>query len=143
MENTNNNANHLCFFYRYNEIQAMHIKGDNIEIMNGVDTSDIINEPIDSFMKRYQEGLETKMKRSSYIFEHVGLLEDHLHKISLNRGSSYIKSFEWLYNKGVTLNPKNTKDSNCFQYAIIAALNHQNIDHHPERISKLKPFINN
>ena len=46
-------------------------------------------------------------------------------------------------NKGVTINPKNTKDNNCFQYAIIAALNYQNIDHHPERISKLKPFINN
>ena len=30
-----------------------------------------------------------------------------------------------------------------FQYEITAALNHQNIDHHPERISKLKPFINN
>ena len=130
-------------FIDNNETQEMHTKSDNIEIMNGVDTSDIINELIDSFMKRYQEGLETKMKGSSYIFEHIDLLEYHLHKISLNRGSSYIKSFEWLYNKGVTLNPKNTKDSNCFQYAIIAALNHQNIDHHPERISKLKPFINN
>ena len=30
-----------------------------------------------------------------------------------------------------------------FQYAIIAALNYHNIDNHPERISKLKPFINN
>ena len=60
----------------------------------------------------------------------------------LNRGSSYIESPEWLKNKGVTINPKNTKD-NCFQYAIIAALNYQNINHHPERISKLKPFINN
>ena len=30
----------------------------------------------------------------------------------------------------------------CLQYAITAALNHQNISHHPERISKLKPFIN-
>ena len=95
------------------------------------------------FMKRYQEGLETKTKGSSYIFKHVDLLEYHLHKISLNRGSSYIKSFEWLYNKGVTLNPKNSKDSNCFQYAIIAALNHHNIDRHPERISELKPFITN
>ena len=61
----------------------------------------------------------------------------------LNRGSSYIESPEWLKNKGVTINPKNTKDNNCFQYAITAALNYQNIDHHPERISKLKPFINN
>ena len=31
----------------------------------------------------------------------------------------------------------------CFQQAITAALNHQNINHHPESISKLKPFVNN
>ena len=111
--------------------------------MNGTDTINAINELIDSFMKRYQEGLETKMKGSSYIFERIDLLEYHLHKISLNRGSSYIKSPEWIKNKGVTINPKNTKNNNCFQYAITAALNYQNIDHHPERISKLKPFINN
>ena len=81
-------------FIDNNETQAMHTKSDNIEIMNSVDTSDIINELIDSFMKRYQEGLETKMKGSSYIFEHIDLLQYHLHKINLNRGGSYIKSFE-------------------------------------------------
>ena len=90
--------------------------------MNGTDTSDAINKLISSFMKRYQEGLETKMKASSYIFEHIDLLEYHLHKISLNRGSSYIDSPIWIKNKGVTVNPKNTKDNNCFQYAITAAL---------------------
>ena len=36
-------------------------------------------------------------------------------------------------NKGTTINPKNTKDDNCFQDAKIAALNYQNIDSHPER----------
>ena len=30
----------------------------------------------------------------------------------------------------------------CCQYAITAALNNQNIKDHPERISKLGPFIN-
>ena len=30
----------------------------------------------------------------------------------------------------------------CFQYAITAALNHQNIGHHTDRISELRPFIN-
>ena len=128
-------------FIDKNETQVMHTKSDNVEIMNGTDTSDAINKLINSFMKRYQEGLETKMKGSSYIFERIGLLEYHLHKISLNRGSSYIKSPEWLHNKGVTINTKNTKNDNCFQYAITAALNHHNIDHHPERISKLGPFI--
>ena len=129
-------------FIDKNETQVMHTKSENVKIINGTDTSDAINELIDSFMKRYQEGLETKMKGSNYIFERIDLLEYHLHKISLNRGSSYIESPEWLKNKGVTINTKN-KDNKCFQYAITAVLNYQNIDHHPERISKLKPFVNN
>ena len=130
-------------FIDKNETQVMHTKSDNVEIMNGTDTGDAINKLINSFMKRYQEGLETKMKGSSYIFERIDLLEYHLHKISLNRGNSYIESPEWLESKGVTINPENTNNNNCFQYAITPALNHHNIDHHPERISKLRPFINN
>ena len=54
-------------FIDKNKTQVMHTKSDNVKIMNGTDTSDAINELIDSFMKRYQEGLETKMKGSSYI----------------------------------------------------------------------------
>ena len=142
MKNTDNNENNLYFFYR-NKTQVMHTKSDNVEIMNGTDTSDAINKLISSFMKRYQEGLESKMKGSRYIFERTDLLEYHLHKISLNRGSSYIDSPIWIKNKGVTINPKNTNNNNCFQYAITAALNYQNIGHHSERISRLKPFINN
>ena len=49
----------------------------------------------------------------------------------------------WIKHKKVTINTKNTKDNNCFQYATTAALNYQNIIYHPERISKLEPFINN
>ena len=43
-------------FIDKNETQVMHTKSDNIEIMIGTDTSDTINELIDSFRKRYQEG---------------------------------------------------------------------------------------
>ena len=129
-------------FIDKNETQVMHTKSDNVEIMNGTDTSDAINKLINSFMKRYQEELVSKMKGSSYILQRIDLLEYHLHKISLNRGSSYIKSPEWLHNKVVTINTKNTKNNNCFQYAITAPLKHHNIDHHLEIISKLGPFIN-
>ena len=108
----------------------MHTKSDNITIMRGVENEDIINELFNTFRKRYQEGLETKMRGSSFTFERIDLLKYHFHKISLNRGSSYIKSPEWIKNKGVT-NPKNTKDNNYFQHAIIVALNHQSIKHHP------------
>ena len=82
----------FIYFIDRNKTQLMHTKSDNVEIMNGTDTSDAINNLINSFMKRYQEGLETKMKGSSYIFERIDLLEYHLYKISLNRGSSYIDS---------------------------------------------------
>ena len=125
-----------------NEIREMYTKSDNITVMIGIETEDDINELFNTFCKRYQEGLETKMKGSSFTFERIDLLEYHLHKINLNRGSSYIESPDWIKNKGVTINPKNIKDNNCFQYAITAALNYQNIDHHPEIISELKPFIN-
>ena len=130
-------------FTNSNQTREMHTKSDNIVIMRGFETEDVINELFNTFRKRYQEGLETKMRESSFKFQSINLLEYALHKISLNRGSSYIESPEWMHNKGTTINPKNTKDNNCFQYAIIAALNHHNINNHPERISKLKPFIDN
>ena len=55
-------------------------------------------------------------------------------------GSLYIDSPEWLKNKKATINPKNN-DNNCFLYALTVALNYQNINNNPERISKIKPFI--
>ena len=121
----------------------MHTKSDNIEVMNGIETNDAINELFNSFLRRHQKGLETKIKGSGYIFDKADLLAYHLHKISLNRGSSYIHSPEWLKNKRATINPKNTRDSECFNYAIIAVLHHQEIERNPQRISKLKPFIDN
>ena len=78
---------------------------------------------------------------SDFKFESVELLNCHLYKISLRRGKSYIKSPEWLKNKRATINSKND-DDDCFQYAATVALNHQNIENHLERISNIKPFIN-
>ena len=40
------------------------------------------------------------------------------------------------------MNQKNT-DNKCFQYAATLALNFNNIDRNPQRISKIKPFIDN
>ena len=64
-----------------NETHEMHTKSDNITIMRGVETEDITNELFNTFRKRYQEGLETKMTGSSFTFARVDLLEYHLHKI--------------------------------------------------------------
>ena len=69
-------------FTDVNETLEMHTKSDNITIMIEAETEDIINEPFNTFHKRYQEGLETKMRESSFTFERIDLLEYHLHKIS-------------------------------------------------------------
>ena len=125
----------------HKEICTMESKIDNIEIMMGSETDVIIDELFKSFLKGYQKNLEEKMKDSKFVFESIDLLYYHLHKISLKRGGSYVESAEWLKNKRATINPKNDHD-NCFQYAVTVALNHENIENHPERISNIESFVN-
>ena len=80
------------------------------------------------------------MRGSEFVPDSINLLYYHLQQVGLKRGGSYIDSPEWLKNKKAAINPKND-DDNCFQYALTVALNHQNIEKNPQRISKIKPFI--
>ena len=116
------------------ETQIMHSRNDNLEIMMGSQTCEIVEELFESLLQRYQEGLES-MKESKFIFDSVNSLYYKLHKISLNRSGSYIDSPEWLKNKKVTTNPKNN-DKECFQYALKVALHYQSIKKDPQRISE-------
>ena len=113
---------------------------DNEEIRSGNETDDIIKGLLNSFLNNYQKEEIVLRNGSNFVFESVDLLSYHIHKTSLKRGKSYIKSPEWVLNKRATINPKN-EDNKCFQYSITVALNHQNIESHPERISNIKPFI--
>ena len=80
------------------------------------------------------------MRGSEFVPDSIHLLYYHLQKVGLKRSGSYIDSPEWLKNKKATINPENN-DDNCFQYTLTVALNHQNIGKNPQRISKIKPFI--
>ena len=84
-----------------NETHIMHTKIDNEEIMVGNDTDDVIKELFKSFLQRYQEGLQEKMKGSDFEFDGVNLLYYHFNKASLNRGESYIDSPEWIKYKKI------------------------------------------
>ena len=44
--------------------------------------------------------------------------------------------------KKATMNPINKKYHKCFQYPVTVALIHEKIWGYPERITKIKPFIN-
>ena len=122
------------------ETRIMHTKSDNADIMVGSDINEVIKELFKSFLQRYQEGLQEKMRRSDFAFEGVNLMYYDFNKISLNRGGSYIESAKWIKDKKSTINPKNN-DYKCFQYAVIVALNRDKIKKDPQRISKIKPFI--
>ena len=63
-----------------------------------------------------------------------------MNKISISKGGSYIDSPKWLKDKKSTINPKNN-DCKCFQYAVTLALNLDKINKNSQRISKIKPFI--
>ena len=73
-------------------------------------------------------------------FDGVNFLYYDFNKISLNRGGSYTDSPKWLKDKKSTINPINNDDK-CFQYAATLALNLDKIRKTPQRISKIKPFI--
>ena len=123
------------------ETCVMYTRSFNEEIMKGSDTDEIIELLFESFLKIYELNLQEKMKGSDFAFDGVNFLYYDLNKTSINRGGSYIDSPQWLKNKKSTINPKNNDDK-CFQYAVTLALNLSSIDNHPERISKIKPFIN-
>ena len=70
----------------------MHTKGINIEIMMGSETDKIIEELFESFLQKYQEGLEESMRGSEFVYDSADALYYNLNKVSLSRGGSYIDS---------------------------------------------------
>ena len=85
-------------------------------------------------MKKYEENLQNKMRRSEFEFDGVNFLYYDFNKTSINKGGSYIDSPKWLKDKKSTINPKNNDDK-CFQYAVTLVLS---LD---KRVFKIKPFI--
>ena len=59
----------------------------------------------------------------------------------LTRGSSYTELPKCLKSKKAMINPQ-SKDEERFKWAVIEALHHQKIKHHPDRISLLRPYEN-
>ena len=123
------------------ETRIMHTRSDNEEFMNGSDTDEVIKLLFESFLQKYEENLQDKMRGSDFEFDGINFLYYNFNKTSINRDGSYIDSPTWLKDRKSTINPKNNDDK-CFQYAVALALNLDNIDNHLERISKIKPFIN-
>ena len=124
-----------------NKTDIMHTKSDNVELLKGYSTSDVINMLYNTRVNRYQESLENKMNGSNYVFDNVKKLDISFNKISISRGNTYIPTPRWIANKKCTINPHNNKDNMCFMYASIAANHYKHISNDSQRISKFIPCI--
>ena len=119
----------------------MHSKSDNVEIMMGFDTNEIIEKLFDSILQRYLKGLEESMKGSDFVFDYVESMNYIFHKIYLKRCGSYIESPKWIKNKKATINFKN-KDDKYFQYSVTIALNYDEMKKNHQRLNIINKFIN-
>ena len=81
------------------------------------------------------------IKDSEFVFDYGHLLYYKHHKINPNHGS-YIDSPDWIKSKKATINLINKKGAEYFQYDVTAALNHEESKKDPQRITKIKLFIN-
>ena len=93
----------------------------------------------ESLRSRYQGNLETSMTGSDFIFDSVQLMYYKCHKVNFKRDHLYIDTPDCIKKKKAIINPKNTIDK-CFQYAVTAALNYEEIKWNQERVSNIKPF---
>ena len=118
------------------ETRVMFTRSDNEEFMIGYDTNEIIKSLFESFLQRFEENLQ----ESDFEFDGINFFYYNFNKTSIYRGGSYKDSPKWFKDKKSTVNPKNN-DHKCFQYATTLALNFDNINSHPENISKIRPFI--
>ena len=76
----------------FDETRTIHTKSNNVEIMTGSETDQIIDEPFGSFLQNYEEGLEESMRACEFVYDSVDALYYNLKKVSLSRGGSYIDS---------------------------------------------------
>ena len=128
------------------ETRVMYTRSFCEEIMSGSETEEITEKLIMSLLQKYQDNLQNKMKGSDFIFNGVNYLLHDFNRITISKGGSYIESPKWLKrikkDKKCTINQRNN-DNKCFQYATTPALNFNKIDKHPQKISKIKPLIDN
>ena len=125
-----------------NEIRVMFTRSTPEEFMIGSETEEVAENLIMSILQKYLDNLQNKMKGSDFIFNGINYLYYDLNRITISKSGSYIESPKWLKDKKCTINKK-SNDNKCFQYAANLALNINSINKHHQRISKIKPFINN
>ena len=115
----------------FEETRTVYSANAPVEIFMGADTDDAVDRLFDTLLERFQQAIEISNDNgSAFTHRRIALLHYCFQKIDIRRAESYIKSADWLLNKGATVKSKkwNKKDNKCFQFAITSALNHKKIE---------------
>ena len=101
-----------------------------------------INDLIQRIFAHIKTEVENpKIPESGFSIYKIIHLYINFHRLALTRSGSYIELPKWLKSKKAVINPQNI-DEECFKWATIAALHHEEIKTDHQRISKLRPCEN-
>ena len=106
------------------------------EFLDASNIKDLIQRML-AYIKAQTEN--PKFPESGFTLDKIMLLYINFHRLVLTQGGSYIELPEWLKSKKAVINPQN-KDEECLKWAVDAALHHEDIQHHPERIILLRSY---
>ena len=108
------------------------------EFLDDSDINDLI-ECMLAYIKAQTEN--PQFPESGFTLDKIMHSYINFHKLALTRGGSYIELPKCIKSKKAVINPQN-KDEECFKWAAIAALHHEEIKNNLERISLLRPYEN-
>ena len=110
------------------------------EFFHASDINDLIERML-AYIKAQTEN--PKFPESCFTLDKIMYLYVKFHRLVLAWGSSYIELLGQIKSKKAVINPQN-RDEECFKWATIAALHHEEIkkDINEYRISKLRSYEN-
>ena len=74
------------------ETRVMYTRSDNEEFMSGHNTNEIIKLLFESFLQRFEENSQNKMKGSEFEFDGINFFYYSFNKTGIYRGGTYIDS---------------------------------------------------
>ena len=106
-------------------------------VYRGSDLDEITKQMITHIKENFEK---INLPSSGFYIDKILFLDIEFSKLKLTRGSSYEPLPDQISRKKAIINPQNS-DKKCYNWAVIASLNHEKIGAHPERISKLKRIL--
>ena len=119
------------------------------KVFNSLMTEVYQGSDIEELLKQMFAHIKTQidnpaLPKSGFTLDSIIHLDINFHELQLTRGSSYIELPKWISLKKAVINPKNPRDDEeCFKWAILAALHHEEIKQNPERVSPYSERLRN